>query len=98
MHNAVLLAKENKELRAENEKKKRKRTRSTKQISSEEGLTVLEASTLAAQLEQAVLPPIPREAGPAPAPSQPRTRALTKCSVCGNQGHRMTNCPNRRRV
>ena len=98
MHNAVLLAKENKELRAENEKKKRKRTRSTKQIPSEEGLSVLEASTLIAQPEQAVLASIPREAGPAPAPSQPRTRALPTCSVCGVKGHKLTACPTRRRV
>jgi hypothetical protein len=95
IQNAIFLAKENTELRAKNEKKKRKRTRSTRQIPSEEGLSVLEASTLIAQPEQAVSAPIPREAGPAPAPSQPRTRALPKCSICGIQGHKLTTCPNR---
>jgi hypothetical protein len=97
MHNATILAQENKELRAENEKKKRKNARSTRQIAVEGGLSVLEASTLIAQPDQAVLAPIPCEAGPAPAPSQPRTRAKTKCSVCGIQGHRMTACPTRPR-
>jgi hypothetical protein len=98
MQSAALLEKEVSELRAANETKKRKRTRSKRQIASEEGLSVLEASALIAQPEQAVLAQVSREVGPAPAPSQPRTRAKTKCSVCGIQGHRMTTCPNRPRV
>jgi hypothetical protein len=98
MQSAAILEKEVSDLRAENEKKKRKKTRSTRQITSEEGLSVLEASLLIAQPEQAVLAQGSREAGLAPAPSQPRTRAKTKCSVCGIQGHRMTTCPNRPRV
>jgi hypothetical protein len=40
MHGALLVAKENKELRAENEKKKQKRARSRKQLPAQEGLTV----------------------------------------------------------
>jgi hypothetical protein len=95
MQSAAILEKEVSDLRAENEKKKRKKTRSKRQIPLEEGLSVLEASTLMAQPEQAVLAQGSYEAGPAPAPSQPRTRAKTKCSVCGIQGHRMTTCPNR---
>ena len=98
MQSAALLEKEVSELRAANETKKRKRTRSKRQIASEEGLSVLEASALIAQPEQAVLAQVSREVGPAPALSQPRTRAKTKCSVCGIQGHRMTTCPNRPRV
>ena len=98
MQSAALLEKEVGELRAKNETKKRKRTRSKKQIASEEGLLVLEASTLIAQPEQAVLAQGSYKAGPTPAPSQPRTRAKTKCSVCGIQGHRMTTCPNRPQV
>ena len=42
----ILLAKENKELRATTEKQKQKRTRSRRQIPAEEGLSVQEASTL----------------------------------------------------
>ncbi|OQE34135.1 hypothetical protein PENCOP_c031G07184, partial [Penicillium coprophilum] len=41
MQGAILLAKENKELRAANEKQKQKRTRSRKYIPAEEGLTSL---------------------------------------------------------
>jgi hypothetical protein len=81
MQSAALLEKEVSELRAANETKKRKRTRSKRQIASEEGLSVLEASTLAMQPEQAIITPIPREAESAPAPSQPRKRALPKCSI-----------------
>jgi hypothetical protein len=98
MQSAAILEKEVSDLRAENEKKKRKKIRSTRQIPSEEGLSVLEASALIVQPEQAVLAQVSGEVGPALAPLQPRTRALTKCSVCGIQGHRMTTCPNRPRV
>jgi hypothetical protein len=97
MQSAALLEKEVSELRAANETKKRKRTRSKRQIASEEGLSVLEASSLIAQPEQAIIAPILREAESAPAPSQPRTRALPKCSICGIQGHKLTTCPNRNR-
>jgi hypothetical protein len=55
MQSAALLEKEVSELRAANETKKRKRTRSKRQIASEEGLLVLEASALIAQPEQVVL-------------------------------------------
>jgi hypothetical protein len=84
-----------KKLRAANEKQKQKRTRSRRQIPSEEDLS--EAFSLIAQPEQAVLAPIPREAGPAHEPSQPRTRALPTCSVCGIKGYKLTACPNRTR-
>jgi hypothetical protein len=95
MQSTALLEKEVSELRAKNEKKKQRRTRSTRQIPAEEGLSVLEASTLIAQPEQAGLALVPREAGPALAPSQPRTRALPTCSVCGVKGHKLTACPTR---
>jgi hypothetical protein len=95
MQSTALLEKEVSELRAKNEKKKQRRTRSIRQILAEEGLSVLEASALIAQLEQAGLALVPREAGPALAPSQPRTRALPTCSVCGVKGHKLTTCPTR---
>ena len=78
MQSAALLEKEVSELRAKNETKKRKRTRSKRQIASEEGLSVLEASTLIAQPEQAVLAQVSREAGPAPAPSTATYEGLTE--------------------
>jgi hypothetical protein len=68
MQSAAILEKEVSDLRAKNEKKKRKRTLSTRQIPTKEGLSVLEASLLIAQLEQAVLAAVSREARPAPAP------------------------------
>jgi hypothetical protein len=95
MHSTALLEKEVSELRAENERKKRKRTQSTRQIPFEEGVSVLEASSLIAQPEQAILAQVSREARPAPAPLQPRTRALPKCGACGNEGHKRNACPNR---
>ena len=51
MHSAIL-AKENKELHGENEKRKQKHTQSRRQISSE-GLSVLEASALITQQQEA---------------------------------------------
>jgi hypothetical protein len=97
MQSAAILEKEVSDLRAENEKKKRKKARSTRQIAREEGLSVSEALELIQVEEPAIKAPIPREVRPAPAPSQPRTRALPKCSVCGIQGHKLTTCPNRTR-
>jgi hypothetical protein len=55
----LLLAKENKELRAENKKKKQKRARSRKQIPAQEGLTVQEVSILIMQPVEAIEAPIP---------------------------------------
>jgi hypothetical protein len=95
MQSAALLEKEVSDLRAKNEKKKRKRTQSIRQIPTKEGLSVLETSSLIAQPEQAILAQISREARPPPAPSQPRTRALPKCSTCGIKGHTRNACPDR---
>ncbi|EKV14843.1 hypothetical protein PDIP_42360 [Penicillium digitatum Pd1] len=62
MQGAILLAKENKDLRAANEKQKQKRTRSRRQIPTEEGLSVLEASQLITEPVEAVEAPPPRPA------------------------------------
>jgi hypothetical protein len=97
MQSAAILEKEVSDLRAENEKKKRNRTRSTRQISSQEGLTVSDASILLAQPDQAGLAQASYTAGPAPASLQPRTRALPTCSICGTKGHKLTTCPNKNR-
>lgn len=95
MHNAILLANENKELRAENKKKKNKLTRSTRKISQEQGLSVSEALELFQVEEPVIEAPIPRQPRPPPAPLQPRTRALPKCGACGIEGHKRNACPNR---
>ena len=97
MQSAAILKKEVSDLHAKNEKNKRKRTISTRQIPSEERLLVLEASNLAMQPEQAILAQVSREVRPDPAPLQPRTRALPKCGECGIQGHKRNACSNRPR-
>ena len=93
MQGAILLAKENKELRAANEKQKQKRTRSRRQIPAEEGLSVQEASQLITEPVEAIEKP-PRRRRPSP-PLQPRARALPTCGLCKNQGHRRYACPDR---
>ena len=97
MQETALLRKEVNELRGGNEKKKQKMTRSTRQITSNESLSALEASQLIIQPEPAILalrPPITR---PDPEPSQPRRRALPTCSACKDQGHKSNACPNKPR-
>ncbi|CRL26889.1 Helix-turn-helix, Psq [Penicillium camemberti] len=58
MQGAILFAKENKDLRAANEKQKQKRTRSRRQIPAEEGLSVQEASALITEPVEAIEAPI----------------------------------------
>jgi hypothetical protein len=65
IHSALLLRREVSDLRAENEKKKQKQARSSKQMPAPEGLTVLEASVLIAQLgDTSRAPPQGQLAGP----------------------------------
>jgi hypothetical protein len=97
MQSAAFLEKEVSDLRAENENKKRNRTRSTRQIPREKGLSVSEALELVQVEEPVVEAPIPRQPRPPPAPLQPRTRALPKCGACGIEGHKRNACPNRPR-
>ena len=54
LHHTALLAKEVSDLRAHNEKKRQKRTRSTKQIVHQGGLTVAEASQVLQPTTQAI--------------------------------------------
>ena len=92
MQGAILLAKENKDLRAANEKQKQKRTRSRRQIPTEEGLSVQEASQLITEpVESIEAPPPPPRRSPSPA-LQPRARAPPKCSGCGEIGHKINRC------
>ena len=95
MHSAVLLAKENKELRDENEKKKQKRTQSRRHIPSEEGLSVLEASALIMQLAEATEAPPPSPSVHGESALQPCPRARQGCGICRLPGHRRETCPDR---
>ncbi|KGO67565.1 hypothetical protein PITC_094340 [Penicillium italicum] len=97
MQSAAFLEKEASDLRAKNEKKKQKRTRSRRKIPSTEGLSVLEASVLIVQPEEAIEPPSPPQPRRPSPPMQPRTRALNRCGACGNLGHKRTACPDRPR-
>ena len=95
MQGAILLAKENKELRAANEKQKQKRTRSRRQIPADTGLTVQEATQLiTAPVEADEAPPPPRQRSASPT-LEPRTRAIPRCSGCRETGHRFNRCPER---
>jgi hypothetical protein len=92
---ATILAQENRDLRAENDKKKQKRSRSRRQIQSDEGFVVTEIQERReAPIEVPIAPAPPQLRQPSP-PLQPRTRALPKCSWCGEIGHRITTCQNR---
>lgn len=98
MHNAALLAKENTELCAANEKKRQKRKQSNRQIPHEGGLTVEEASQL---IEQPIEPielveqPPPGPIEPPVLPPPPTRRRQARCSSCQIIGHSITWCPNR---
>ena len=98
LHGGALLAQDNANLRAANEKKRQKRTRSTRQIAHEGGLTIEEGLQLVQQPIQPVEadevvshegPDLPNQ------PIQPARRAPPTCSGCGQKGHRITLCTNR---
>jgi hypothetical protein len=98
LHNTAILVKENADLRAANEKKRQKRTRSTRQIAHEGGLSIEEGLQLAQQPIQPVEADevVSHEQGDLPTQQdQPRRRALPKCSGCGDIGHRVNHCNKR---
>jgi hypothetical protein len=98
MHNAALLAQENANLRAANEKKRQKRNRSTRQIAHEGGLSVEEGLQLAQQQNQQVEGEgvVSHTQSISPnQPDQPTTRAPARCSGCREIGHRINSCKNR---
>lgn len=98
MHNAALLAQENANLRAANEKKRQKRKRSTRQIAHEGGLSVEEGLQLVQQQNQPVEDDgvVSHAQGDLPIQQdQPATRAPPRCSGCREIGHRINSCRNR---
>ena len=95
MQSAVLLEKEVSDLRAENEKKKQKRTRSKRQIPAAEGLSVQEASEMIAGLVEASEIPLDPPSGSTQSRLEPRPRAAPRCSGCGKTGHKINRCPDK---
>jgi hypothetical protein len=98
LHNTALLAQENANLRAANEKKRQKRNRSTRQIPCNSGLTVEEGLRLVQQLDQPVeaTAVVSHTQGELPIqPDRPATRAPPRCSGCREIGHRINTCKNR---
>lgn len=95
MHSAAILAKENQDLHAANERQKQNRTRSTQQIPHEGGLSIQEAHELIdvpieMQIARTMVPSDHRT----PALQPPRRKPPT-CKKCGEEGHRSDHCPNR---
>lgn len=96
MNSAIFLAHENSTLRAENEKRKQKRRRTTRWIENPGGISVGEAIQSLQAPPLVIDSPIPPPVETPVAPLQQRTRALPRCSDCGIQGHKRTSCPNSR--
>ena len=92
MHSAVILARENQELWAANEKQVQKRQKSKKQLPHEGSLTVEEGAQLL-QSTQVAQEAIGEMAAleASQAPQAPR-RAAPKCSNCGIVGHKINKC------
>lgn len=95
MHGATMLARENRDLRAANEKQKQKRQRSKKQLSNLGDISIQEARELISRPNQAgeASNSTPQETNAIT--SQPRQRAPPRCSDCNTLGHRRIRCPNR---
>lgn len=97
MQSTALLAKENDALRIENEKKKQKRTRSTRQIVHEGDILVQEVRELRSEPFKTQVARINSYHEQASEGLQPRTRAPRGCGICRVPGHRRETCPDRHR-
>jgi hypothetical protein len=95
MQSSAFLEKEVRGLRAENEKKKQKRTSSRRYIPSAEGLSVLDTSTLNMQAEGVIEPPPPGPHIAGEPAIRPRTRPPRGCGICRLPGHRRETYPDR---
>jgi len=95
MNSAIILTKENRDLRAAHEKQTQKRKRSKRQINHAGGLSIQEGIELMQQRngDQEAQDPVQMETEPST--SQPHVRAPPRCSDCNVLGHKRTHCPNR---
>ncbi|EED17288.1 pogo transposable element, putative [Talaromyces stipitatus ATCC 10500] len=94
-NDALLVRKENRDLRAAHEKEKQKRKRSNKQISIEQGITREEAQVLVQGQVEASQAVTTAPAEPELPTSQAVVRRQFRCSGCNVEGHRINQCPNR---
>ncbi|EED14184.1 conserved hypothetical protein [Talaromyces stipitatus ATCC 10500] len=94
-NDALLVWKENRDLRAAHEKEKQKRKRSNKQISIEQGITREEAQVLVQGQVEASQAVTTTPAEPELPTSQAVVRRQFRCSDCNVEGHRINRCPNR---
>ena len=95
MTNVLLVAQENKQLRAENEKQKQKRRRSNRQILGLVGPSVQEAQEHLHAYEAGLQPRAPSPATPGqpiPPAAAPAQRRQFTCSLCNQIGHRANQC------
>ena len=91
LHHSALLAQENAHQRVANEKKRQKRTRSTRQIGHEGGLQLAQEPIQPVEADEVVS----HEQGDLPTQQdQPRRRAPPTCSGCGVTGHKIKQCKN----
>jgi hypothetical protein len=95
MNDLLLVRKENRDLRAANEKEKQKRQRSNKQISIEQGITREEAQALVQGQIEASQAVTTTPAEPELPASQGVVRRQFRCSGCNIEGHRINQCPSR---
>ena len=97
MNSATILAKENHDLQAANEKKQQKRKHSNRQIAYIGGLSVQEAHGIIQSENNAQEASTTVPGGPASATNQPPVRAPPRCSDCHIIGHRRLQCSNHNR-
>jgi hypothetical protein len=95
MHSAALLAKENRDLRAANEKEKEKRKRSRHQMTPNEGLCIQEARDLIQTRNKQGNVIGGSSIDSAPLPLGLPKCAPPRCSNCFIIGHIRTRCPTR---
>ena len=98
IHNGIILAQENHDLRRFNEKKRRKRQRSNRQIVGKQGLTTAEAHGLDSNEqsgEEAGVQVVEQVVEQVIMPSEAPNRRVFRCSGCNLVGHRINQCPNR---
>jgi hypothetical protein len=86
MHNAVLLSEENRQLRTENERQKKKRTKRRSYIATGGVLTIQEGLSRSQAIEEVIEEVIGQ-------PSEVRRRAPNKCSMCKSLEHTARTCP-----